>query len=258
MLPVPVLWYIEQTVGSQRQGVAAQASGARRRSLGSHSTSGHRAGRRQQTTGSFIQSAASPLPVCAACAFYLRVSHEHLSSAMDALTGSLHISARRILLLCLAAASVSARLGGLHYASVVRTKRDQKRDQNTQSTQDNDKAIEQVLALRGGSTLNFNLGGDPVPVSSSGELDLTGTAPVLVSTSFGSMFLDKKKKLVLGKNETVADLKAQLSSKFPGSPPVALQHLYFGSRRLEDSVLIGNISSLSPLPLALDMMSGTR
>ncbi|KAJ1402089.1 hypothetical protein B484DRAFT_457832, partial [Ochromonadaceae sp. CCMP2298] len=161
---------------------------------------------------------------------------------MDRLTGSLHISAARFLLcLCLAASAIASRLGGrLHYATVKR--------QDSETTP--------VLALRGGSTLNFNLGGEPTkPVDA--ELDLTGTTPVLVSTSFGSMFLDKKKKLVLGKNETISDLKAQLSTKFPGSPPVELQHLYFSSRRLEDWERIGNISSLSPVPIMLDMMSGT-
>jgi len=84
-----------------------------------------------------------------------------------------------------------------------------------------------------------------------------GTSTIIISTAYGSNFLDKKKKLVIPKNNTILDLKSQLYSKFPGSPPIQLQKLYFNSRYLHDYELIGNISMLSPLPLLLDMITGT-
>jgi len=84
-----------------------------------------------------------------------------------------------------------------------------------------------------------------------------GTSNIIISTAYGSTFLDKKKKLVIPKNHTILDLKGQLYSKFPGSPPIELQKLYFNSRYLYDYELIGNISMLSPLPILLDMISGT-
>ena len=84
-----------------------------------------------------------------------------------------------------------------------------------------------------------------------------GTSNIIISTAYGSTFLDKKKKLVIPKNHTILDLKGQLYSKFPGSPPIELQKLYFNSRYLSDYELIGNISMLSPLPILLDMISGT-
>ena len=123
------------------------------------------------------------------------------------------------------------------------------------------------LHCRGGASSNFNIhdalkGNTPKPfdISSSTEgqkNNFSGTTNVLVSTSFGSMFLDKRKKLVIAKNETVLDLKVQLSTKFPGSPPMELQNLYFSSRLLNDSECIGNITSISPVPLMLDTISGT-
>ena len=104
---------------------------------------------------------------------------------------------------------------------------------------------------------NFNIHGPArSPPDSQNGLGHRPT-DVLVSTSFGSSFLDKKKKLVMNSNDTVLDLKMQLSTKFPGMPPVALQNLYYSSRLLNDDELVRNISTLSPLPLVLDMMSGT-
>jgi len=107
-----------------------------------------------------------------------------------------------------------------------------------------------VSTLRGGFDINDLL-------KSSKAASTTGSTDVVVATSIGSVFLDKKKKLSIGRNETVHDLKVQISKKFPGSPPVSLQKLYFTSRMLNDTEKIGNISVISPIPIILDMVSGT-
>ena len=59
-------------------------------------------------------------------------------------------------------------------------------------------------------------------------------------------------------NSTVLDLKEQIASKFPGSPPVEVQQLFFSSRLLSnDSELLCNVSALQPVPILLDAISGT-
>jgi hypothetical protein len=83
------------------------------------------------------------------------------------------------------------------------------------------------------------------------------TCSVLVSTSVGSAFLDKKKRLTIPRNATVAELKQLIEKKFPGCPPTALQRLFLGVRALDDNEVMGNITVASPTPLLLDMMSGT-
>ena len=99
-------------------------------------------------------------------------------------------------------------------------------------------------------------GGSDTPVSKNVELQKNTI--VIVTTSFGSSFLDKKKKLFMAANATVSDLKHQIQEKFPGQPPVFLQHLYFTSHYLDnDDELLGNLTTLSPIPIALDMLSGT-
>lgn len=91
-----------------------------------------------------------------------------------------------------------------------------------------------------------------------GLSDAETPTSVLVSTSFGSHFLDKKKRLTILKNSTVAELKSQIHQKFPGSPPTELQNLYFTSRYLtDDDEVVSNITALSPIPIFLDMMCGT-
>lgn len=82
---------------------------------------------------------------------------------------------------------------------------------------------------------------------------------VIVSTNIGSSFLDKKKKLILSRNSTVKDIKNQLHLKFPGSPPVSIQNLFFGLRLLHDDDIIGNLTTNSnaPVPLVLDVITGT-
>ena len=113
-----------------------------------------------------------------------------------------------------------------------------------------------ISSLRGGSTTSkFDL--NDLIKQSQQVPEVSVTTDVLVMTSLGSAFLDKKKKLTMNKNCTVSELKQQLSSKFPGSPPVAIQRLFYSSRLLNDTEVIGNISSLSPMPIVLDMISGT-
>jgi len=81
---------------------------------------------------------------------------------------------------------------------------------------------------------------------------------VIVTTSFGSSFLDKKKKFILPSNSTVSDLKNQIAAKFPGSPPKHIQRLFFSSRLLNnDSEIISNVSIMQPVPIILDSISGT-
>ena len=84
------------------------------------------------------------------------------------------------------------------------------------------------------------------------------TITVVVSTSFGSSFLDKKKKFLVPNNTTVAELKEQIATKFPGSPPVEIQQLFYNSKFLNnDSQLISNLSVIQPFSILLDTISGT-
>lgn len=83
------------------------------------------------------------------------------------------------------------------------------------------------------------------------------THSILVSTTIGSSFLDKKKRLTVAKNCTVLDIKHQISQKFPGSPPIELQRLFLGMRLLSDDDIVCNLTSLNPVPVMLDMMTGT-
>ena len=83
-----------------------------------------------------------------------------------------------------------------------------------------------------------------------------GPVSIIVSTTVGSSYLDKKRRISINRNSTVRDLKEQLSLRFPGSPPIALQKLYFGLRKLGDEESMGNITSLTPVPLHLDMITG--
>jgi len=104
-----------------------------------------------------------------------------------------------------------------------------------------------ALGLRGGSTM---------PVKDEEGIQTTPVT-LIVSTNVGNPFLDKKKRLQLQRNATVAELKTALHNKFPGAPPVQLQHIYFGMNELSDTQLVGNITGISPVPLVLDMLTGT-
>ena len=97
-----------------------------------------------------------------------------------------------------------------------------------------------------------------IAADNSGEVGQgDGNCAVLVSTSIGSSFLDKKKRLLISRNSTVYNLKQVIKDKYPGGPPVELQKLFFGSRKLNDSEVLSNITKISPIPVLLDMLTGT-
>jgi hypothetical protein len=105
-------------------------------------------------------------------------------------------------------------------------------------------SLHKVTKLRGGS-------------DNIAEIVTDKPCAILVSTSVGSVFLDKKKRLSIDRNATIAELKLMIEKKFPGCPPVPLQKLFLGVRPLGDEEVIGNITITSPTPILLDMMSGT-
>lgn len=105
------------------------------------------------------------------------------------------------------------------------------------------KNLQDYIAIKGGSTM--------------ADTQIEQPCAVLVSTSLGSSFLDKKKRLTIARNGTVLDLKSQIHEKFPGSPPQGLQKLFYGFRVLDDTELVSNLTTLSPIPIILDMFSGT-
>jgi len=106
------------------------------------------------------------------------------------------------------------------------------------------------IYIRGGST-------DIDTKDNSNNEEQQAPCTILVSTSVGSSFLDKKKRLTISRNATVADLKQQVQSKFPGSPPIGLQKLFYGVKSLKDDDVIGNITTASSIPILLDMLTGT-
>ena len=106
------------------------------------------------------------------------------------------------------------------------------------------------IYIRGGST-------DIDTKDNYNNEEQQGPCTILVSTSVGSSFLDKKKRLTISRNATVADLKQQVQSKFPGSPPISLQKLFYGVKSLKDDDVIGNITTASSIPILLDMLTGT-
>lgn len=111
-----------------------------------------------------------------------------------------------------------------------------------------------VKSLRGGSTTASDNTGKALHTAMPVKEE---TCAVLISTTVGSPFLDKRKRISVSKSATVWDVKAQLSQKFPGSPPQELQRLFFGIRLLSDDQVVGNLSALNPIPIMLDMITGT-
>lgn len=108
-----------------------------------------------------------------------------------------------------------------------------------------------IMRVRGGSdaaTSGVNSNEAAAPVEN---------CAILVSTSVGSVFLDKKKRLTISRNSTIAELKSLIEKKFPGCPPTGLQRLFLGARALSDEELVGNITITTPTPILLDMLSGT-
>lgn len=107
-------------------------------------------------------------------------------------------------------------------------------------------------------TFLFNCRGGSSVILQESESHVPDGFTVIVSTNVGSSFLDKKKKIVVAKNTTIRDIKAQLQQKFPGSPPMAIQRLFYGLRKLEDHEILGNLTNSNvPLPLVLDVITGT-
>ena len=104
-----------------------------------------------------------------------------------------------------------------------------------------------ILAIRGGSS----------EIESSDSTVMPKECNVVIQSTLGSSFLDKKKRLTIPSNSTILELKQQLAHKFPGSPPVSLQRLFYGFKYLKDDDIVGNVSSVSPIPIMLDMISGT-
>ena len=108
-----------------------------------------------------------------------------------------------------------------------------------------------IMRVRGGSdaaTSGVNTNEAAAPVEN---------CAILVSTSVGSVFLDKKKRLTIPRNSTIAELKSLIEKKFPGCPPTGLQRLFLGARALADEEIVGNITVTTPTPILLDMLSGT-
>ena len=80
---------------------------------------------------------------------------------------------------------------------------------------------------------------------------------VIVSTSLGSSFLDKTKKISINPNSTIKELKYIIQEKFPGSPPIQIQRLFYAFKPLNNSDILSNITSASQVPILLDALSGT-
>lgn len=124
-------------------------------------------------------------------------------------------------------------------------------------------SLSSLLNIHGGFTQSDNNGGvTQLNKATLNPIDALSTPPqgpvnVIVTTSIGSEFLDKKKKLTMPGNATILELKQLIHNKFPGSPPTALQSLFFGDRPLLDEDLVRNVSRLPTVPIFLDMISGS-
>ena len=112
--------------------------------------------------------------------------------------------------------------------------------------------IKALSNIRAGASGKFNI--NELIKRRNLPRDLSGNVDVLVTTSLGSTFLNKKKKLTIPANCTISELKVQLETKFAGSPPVSLQKLFHNARYLNDSEIIGTVSRLSPVVITLDMI----
>jgi hypothetical protein len=94
----------------------------------------------------------------------------------------------------------------------------------------------------------------------------------ILSTSLGSIFLDKSKRLSIQPNSSVLELKHLIQAKFPGSPPIEFQRLFFEFRLLSNNELLNQLTAFgqvtnnnsSPtttmpteISILLDMITGT-
>ena len=120
-----------------------------------------------------------------------------------------------------------------------------------------------IISIRGGLTAvetksSFSSSSDTnITSTQTQQPNLTGNATCIITTSLGSSFLDKTKKISIQRNSSVSQLKALIHDKFPGSPPVILQKVFYGFRALNNTEIIGNITSSNQIPILLDMISGT-
>lgn len=124
--------------------------------------------------------------------------------------------------------------------------------------------IHRLFRLKGGDTTSIETNHilkeeTNIPSSSSSPSTPSPATSysIVVTTSYGSTFLDKKKKFLVPSTITVRQLKEQIALKFPGSPPVELQQLFFGTQYLSDDLIIRELTALPSIPILLDMMSGT-
>jgi hypothetical protein len=113
------------------------------------------------------------------------------------------------------------------------------------------------LLMRGGSSTEAEAESAAATEPSTAAAGAPQSYTVMVTSSFGSPFLDKKKKLSVPENSTVAELKRLIEEKYPGSPPVAIQRLYFASRYLREEDVVSNLTLLQPIPILLDTITGT-
>ena len=73
-----------------------------------------------------------------------------------------------------------------------------------------------ILTCRGGSSTVDDIDISSSTLEKSDSYDVNPICTVLVSTSFGSSFLDKRKRLTINRNATVSELKTLIREKFPG------------------------------------------
>ena len=97
--------------------------------------------------------------------------------------------------------------------------------------------------------------GGAIPITTT--IIPTKNITVIVSTSLGSSFLDKTKKISINPNSTIKELKYIIQDKFPGSPPIQIQRLFYAFKPLNNSDILSNITTASQVPILLDALSGT-
>jgi hypothetical protein len=178
------------------------------------------------------------------------LEEDYLSTAMMLVKAALHI----VLLVTLICCQFQTLYGGLirlsHSSAVIRNSNNKNLDKRTLGTR---LCFQRIIKLRGGADIIETI--ESLDVKK--EMPSLDNCAIVVSTSVGSVFLDKKKRLSIPRNSTVAELKTMIEKKFPGCPPTGLQRLFLGVRALGDDEIIGNITVTSPTPILLDMLSGT-
>ena len=87
---------------------------------------------------------------------------------------------------------------------------------------------------------------------------LIGNVSVVVTVPSKYRLMGRTRKLIVKRNDTVEELKMKLEKEFPGYPPVELQRIFQDARQLQDSEVIGEISSQSQVNFTMDMLTGTH